>query len=461
MKLPDTWHIVWHYMLTLYRQRWVLRDRRRLEAWQEKRIRRQVRSVRAQSAFYRAWWAERPEDAWRSYPVIDKSVMMEHLDQLNTARIGKQEAMELAVEAERTREFTPTIGEVTVGLSSGTSGHRGLFLVSRRERLAWAGTVLAKILPGPLLGRHRIAFFLRANSNLYGSVGSRRIQFQFYDLLDPIEEHVARLCGQQPSLLVAPASMLRLLADMKRAGRLPLHPQKLVSVAEVLDPLDRRIIEGAFGQPVHQVYQCTEGFLAATCAHGTLHLNEDIVYVQKEYVDRDAGRFVPILTDFSRTTQPIVRYRLNDLLTERREPCPCGSPLTAIERIEGRCDDIFAFRAAGGDRLIPIFPDFITRALLAASPEITAYHAVLHAPDRLVVALEIDDTCRDAAQAAVVKSLQALCERTGTVLPAVDFEAYRHVSGERKLRRVERRFTLDSEWVLECNKEREGKCALG
>lgn len=48
---------------------------------------------------------------------------------------------------------------MTVGLSSGTSGNRGLFLVSEREQDAWTGTVLAKLLPGGLWRKARIAFF--------------------------------------------------------------------------------------------------------------------------------------------------------------------------------------------------------------------------------------------------------------------------------------------------------------
>ncbi len=65
-----------------------------------------------------------------------------------------------------------------------------------------------------------------------------------------------------------------------------------------------------------------------------MHLNEDIVHIQKEYLDEQSRRFVPIITDFSRTSQPIIRYRLNDILTEADKPCLCGSPYTAIERIE-------------------------------------------------------------------------------------------------------------------------------
>ncbi len=63
---------------------------------------------------------------------------------------------------------------------------------------------------------------------------------------------------------------------------------------------------------------------------------------KKEYLDD--SRFYPIITDFKRTSQPIYRYRLNDILVEEKSPCPCGSVFTRIAKIEGRSDDIFYFK---------------------------------------------------------------------------------------------------------------------
>lgn len=438
--------IVYRYLLTRHIRRWA--DREALERWQEKRVLAHLRNVRRLSAFYRELWGDKPLADWRRFPVIDKLVMMEHFDRLNTAGIRKAEAFELALRAERTRDFTPTIGGVTIGLSSGTSGSRGLFVVSPAERRAWAGAVLAKVLPGSIADRQRIAFFLRADSNLYGTVGGGRLQFAFYDLLAPLRHHLDRLAEQQPSLLVAPPSMLRLLADERRAGRLSIRPGRIVSVAEVLDPLDRTAIEEAFGHSPHQVYQCTEGFLGATCACGTLHLNEDIVFVQKEYVDRGLRKFVPIITDFSRLAQPIVRYRLDDVLTERERPCPCGSPFTALESIEGRCDDLFYLPAREGGGWVRVFPDFIARAVMAASANIEAYRVVLHAPDRMEIGLRAPEPLQREIRGRVAAALTELCERVGGRTPRFEFADYAFTPGGRKLRRVERRFVLDPETRL-------------
>lgn len=441
MKAADRLPILYRYWLTRYGRKF--KDRASLVHWQQSLVERHLAEVRRKSPFYDQLWEGRSLKDWRDFPIIDKAVMMEQFDRLNTAGIRKVEAFALALKSERTRDFAPTIGGVTIGLSSGTSGNRGLFVVSRSERRAWAGAVLAKVLPGSIAGQHRIAFFLRANSNLYGTVGSRRLQFAFYDLLDPFERHMERLAEQRPSLLVAPPSMLRLIAERQAEGALRLAPNKIVSVAEVLEPLDRRVIEAAFGQPVHQVYQCTEGFLGATCAYGTMHLNEDIVCVQKEYIDREQRKFVPIVTDFSRLAQPIVRYRLNDLLTERGQPCPCGSPLLAVESIDGRCDDLFYFPEVQGSGRVPVFPDNLSRAVLTASGAVEQYRLVQHAPDRLEIALQAPETERETARRAVAAELEWLFRRKGCRAPAFDFTEYVPPSVGRKLRRVERRFDFE------------------
>ncbi|MFD1907453.1 hypothetical protein ACFSQ7_31160 [Paenibacillus rhizoplanae] len=117
---------------------------------------------------------------------------------------------------------------------------------------------------------------------MYESVKQGRLQFRYFDLLEPLPQLLTRMKEYQPDIWIAPPSMLRLLAEAQQSGDMNLHPRRIIAVAEVLDPLDRQQIEQTFRQKVHQAYQCTEGFLGATCSHGTLHLNEDIVHIEKK-----------------------------------------------------------------------------------------------------------------------------------------------------------------------------------
>jgi putative adenylate-forming enzyme len=260
-----------------------------------------------------------------------------------------EQALGTALQAERSRNFKPTLpGGLTVGLSSGTTGRRGVFLVSPRERQRWAGAMLARLLSGasvarllnPLAPPLRVAFLLRANSNLYTTVQSRRLRFVFCDLLQPWGEQLQQLNALQPDLLIAPASVLQVLARAQQQAALRIRPSQVISVAEVLEPDDAALIRQVWHVPAAQVYQCTEGFLGYTCEAGHLHLNEEWLHIETAWLDAERTRFQPIVTDFSRSAQAFVRYRLDDVLHLAPGPCDCGRVSRRLVSIEGRSDDL-------------------------------------------------------------------------------------------------------------------------
>ena len=226
----------------------------------------------------------------KNYPIINKSIFMDRFDSINTRGIKRDEAFDLALKAEKSRDFAPMIDSVTIGLSSGTSGNRGVFLATEAERAQWVACVLDRVI-GFSLKKRSVAFFLRANSNLYDSVKSKVLRFEFFDLLQELEVQVPKLNALNPTILVAQPSLLIELAKKQEAGELHIHPKKIISVAEVLYPEDAAYLKSVFGQIIHQVYQCTEGLLAATCEHGTLHFNEDFLIIEKKYIDGDKKRF--------------------------------------------------------------------------------------------------------------------------------------------------------------------------
>ena len=400
-------------------------SRKKLEAYQQKKLKKHLEFVTEKSAFYRKYKGHELKD----FPMIDKGIMMENFDTINTVGIKKEEALEFAVNAERTREFGDKLKNITVGLSSGTSHSRGAFLVEKTETEKWAGFVLAKFLPHGILGKYKIAFFMRANSNLYQSVGSKNIRFEFYDIYADMDKNIEKLEKNGADILVAQPSALLMIAAALDEKKINIHPETVISIAEVLEKEDEERIKKSFGTDViHQVYQCTEGCLATTCKYGTLHLNEDIVFIEKEYIDKN--RFIPIITDFERTSQPIIRYRLNDVLVEKKEKCRCGSACTALEKIEGREDDVFIFH--GEEKEIKIFPDFIRRCILF-SGNISDYRIVQQADGSISIYADIDDKMKEK----VTGEFKKLAEDNGFKLPEIRFEKYAY-DKNRKLKRVER-----------------------
>jgi phenylacetate-CoA ligase len=408
--------IVGHFVRA--RWRWAHLRGAALERYQDRRARKIVAYARAHSPFYRAHWAGHRLQDWRALPTVDKQLMMAHFEDFNTRGISRGAALDVALRAERERDFQPTLGGLTIGLSSGTSGHRGLFIAAPHEQAAWAGTILARTLH-TLRGRLRVAFFLRSNSNLYERVGGRLIQFRYFDLMLELADAVAQLNAFQPNVLIGPPSLLGFLAASAARGELHIHPTRLISVAEVLEPHDRAQISAAFGAPVEQIYQSTEGLLAVSCAAGSLHIQEDIVALQLEPLPADPTRVMPIVTDLWRTTQPIIRYCLNDVLQIDPRPCACGSTFRVISAIEGRSDDVCYFEAdAGGAR--PFFPDTIRRMILLASAQILDYQAVQARCGELHICLVVPDgTPFDAITQAVHASVAATVAQYGCRPPIV------------------------------------------
>lgn len=304
------------------------------------------------------------------FPIMNKSSFMRNFNEINTRKLDINKVMDIAIKAENTRDFSSNINDISVGLSSGTSGNRGIFLASENERALWVANILVRVI-GISLRKRKVAFFLRANNNLYESVKSNLLEFNYFDLLDSFSSHVVRLKEVKPTIIVAQPSMLIQLAEEKLKGNLNINPKQIISVAEVLYDSDKIFIEKAFDLKISEVYQCTEGFLASTCSEGYLHFHEDFLVIEKKYIDSDKERFHPIITDLCRTTQPVIRYELNDIIHEKKD-CKCNLNTMAIERIEGRSDDVLEFLDSNSSK-VKIFPDFFRRSIILSDDSILDY----------------------------------------------------------------------------------------
>ncbi|WP_298702301.1 cell division protein FtsA [uncultured Brevundimonas sp.] len=277
------------------------------------------------------------------YPVVRPEALRDGFDDWNTLGLTRSEteAAALAGETGGSGEVRPGI---VAGFSSGSSGRPGLFVTSAAERAGWVGHILARLLPADTLLRPtRIALCLRADNRLYGDVErAGPIRFLFVGLDVPAPERFERLRAFAPDVLIAPTQVL---ADLARRTDKPWPLHRLFYGAEPMGEAERGWITTALGARPDPIYQATEGFLGAACPLGALHLNEDVLIIEREPVP-GTNRFLPIVTDLRRTTQPMIRIRLPDLLEPLAAPCPCGSPLTAVHSVEGRLDDLWRWPGA-------------------------------------------------------------------------------------------------------------------
>lgn len=394
-----------------------LRSRAAIERHQRRACARLVADARLSVPFYRDK-GPRFEDM----PVVDKALQQNRFHLFNRPGIRLEEVVE-ALAAGR-----DTVRGCFVGQSTGTSGNRGRFVISPAERFAWLGTIVAKAVPGALIRRQRVALALPGFSTLYRSASSgSRIRLAFFDLTLGIESWKADFARFAPEVAVAPPKVLRRLAEEGLLGG--VEP---FSGAEVLDPIDREIVEQASGRRVREIYMATEGLFGVGCPLGTLHLAEDVVRFEWESV-AGSPLVIPIVTDMVRRVQPMIRYRMNDLLELSAAPCPCGSLFQAVARIHGRTDDLFEFDTRHKRTIVT--PDVLRNAVVDSDARIRDYRIVQKADGS--VSVELDETLPDSVHAAVRRALEHAFARLGAQ-PPVTTKRGITPRFDRKLRRVER-----------------------
>jgi putative adenylate-forming enzyme len=211
----------------------------------------------------------------------------------------------------------------------------------------------------------------------------------------------------------------------------------------VLDPPDRSIIERHFGVTPGEIYMATEGLLGVSCQYGTLHLAEDIVHFEFEPVGDQSDLVTPIVTDFTRRSQIMARYRLNDILRLAHHRCRCGSALQAVSEIIGRCDDVFLLPDPGlAGAAITLTPDVLRNAVLTSDRTIDDFRVRQVGANQIDVVLpeSIAPLVGERARREVIRT----CNRAGAH-PEVTL---RHetllAQSDTKLRRIENRWKPDA-----------------
>jgi putative adenylate-forming enzyme len=412
-----------HAALAFWRTRRLahrLRTRADVTAWQHRQLERFLATAIRKVAFYAPLGATRLDQL----PIIDKSILLANFDRLNIKGLTRDQ-----VRAALDRHETHAAGLI-IGQSTGTSGNRGLLAISEAERFTWLGVMLAKTLPDFPRVRHRVALVSNGHSQLYASATAvGRLAIRFFDLAIGVDCWREELRDYAPDTLIAPPKVLRALAE---AGG--LHPAHVFSGSEVLDPLDRAIIESGFGVRVREIYMATEGLFGVACTEGVLHLAEEFVAFEWAPIDGSPGLANPIITDFTRRAQIMARYQMNDLLRLSDTPCRCGSPLQAVTAVEGRQDDVFHLCAGSGRGLILVTPDVIRNAVVDADRRIQDFRVVQTGADSIDLALDAA-LAPEAARAAGASLTRAL-QRAGVAEVGITLKSGWEPSREHKLRRV-------------------------
>ncbi len=343
------------------REHWT---RERLEEYQAHALSQLREYVYEHSPFYRQFHhglMDRPLD---ELPVLTKTMMMEHFDDLVTDRAIHLE--DIRTHMNPLQADQRYLDHYWVTATSGSTGQPGIFLFNRAE---WA-TVIASFARGQEWGGLKVDLRHRRKMAMVSSTASLHMSFRVgltvqspwistlrLAAAEPLPIIVQQLNDFQPDIFIAYASMARILAEEQHAGRLRIKPTVIFTSSEVLTEETRRRVEDAWGKVLFNEYAATEsgGLAAEQHDHRGLYLFEDLVIF--EVVDAE-NRPVPpgvygdkvLLTALFKRTQPLIRYELHDSVRLASEPPISKSPFALIDGIQGRTEDILYLPGlAGGE----------------------------------------------------------------------------------------------------------------
>jgi putative adenylate-forming enzyme len=405
-------------------ERWT---RPQLEAYQVEALSRLREYAYTRSPFYRQFHAGQTDRPLHELPVLTKVTMMEQFDELVTDRAVHLE--DVRAHIHRDTEGRRFLGRYRVNATSGSSGQPGLFLFDPAEWLAilasfaraheWAGAKVS------LTHRMKMASVASISPwHMSAQVGAAVKSWWMPALrlaaTEPLPEIVRQLNDWQPEMLVAYASMLRILANEQLAGRLRIHPYLIFVSSEVLTEETRQLVKAAWDHAPFNEYATTEtgGLAAEYGSGGQMVLFEDLAIV--EIVD-ELNRPVPpgvygdkvlVTTLFSRT-QPLIRYQLNDRVRLAAGPTPLTLPFARIDDIQGRVEDILYLPGVAG-REVAIHPLAFHQIL---DPLLVTGWQVHQEVDGLNVLLS--GTTNGTTEQRLVDSLSQVLAVKGVIVPAI------------------------------------------
>jgi len=419
-----------------------------IKKYQLKKVRNIVKYAYNNSKFFHNLYKGYNLDDIASLPTINKKIMMDNLTDYNTVGLNKEELINFCLETERTRDFSKRFNNINIGMSSGTSGNKGIIITTKREENYLRAAFFSRFsfIKGEKLN---LAFILRVtvpafNINKFGH------RLTYISQLNPIEKVVSQLNELQPNIVSAPPSMLYILAKEKEGNRLNINPKKLISYAEILYPEVKQTLINTFNCPTHEIYQCSEGSIAISCNEGSLHINEDLVALELLNAD---GTPTPIskpcqkliITDLHKTSQPVIRYELNDLITISPKKCKCGSSFRVIESVQGRSDDLFIGEVKTNKTFQYIFPDYISRSIITASEDIEEYQAIQKTIDKVLIRILVNEKAnKDNIISLIIKNIKNVFSSYNCVEPEIEilFEKPIKNVNSFKLIRIHREFNI-------------------
>lgn len=115
--------------------------------------------------------------------------------------------------------------------------------------------------------------------------------------------------------------------------------------SEKLSPEMRATFQRVYGCKTFDAWGSVESCgIVSECEHGRLHISPDVAILEFLYPNTGQaaapGQLAEVVcTGLLNFDQPLIRYRIGDLMRLSAETCPCGREMPVIQEIVGRMED--------------------------------------------------------------------------------------------------------------------------
>lgn len=262
---------------------------------------------------------------------------------------------------------------VRVHASSGTTGKRKVLCYTAKDIDVWANMFARCYELAGLTTKDRVQ--LAVGYGLWtAGVGFQAGCERFGAMALPLgpanaDMHCEMLVDMGTTVFCSTASMALLMAEeiQQRDLRSKIQVKKIIMGAERHSQAMRARIQDLMGvEHIFDIYGMTELYGPGTgldCQfHNGIHYWADLFIF--EVLDPLTLKPVPagqegelVVTTLRKEGSPLIRYRTHDITRLLDGECPCGTPFPRHDRILGRTDDMFIYRA------VNIYPSQIDHLL--------------------------------------------------------------------------------------------------
>ncbi|MFP4621696.1 MAG: AMP-binding protein [Bacteroidales bacterium] len=329
----------------------VHKDRHSVLRQREARLRRLLKYAFRHSDFYRKYYADHGINSGdlgniniNHLPVIDKKMMMDHFDDFLVAGKLTKRRVEDFLESTSAPDNT-LYDKYHVIHSSGTTGEVGYFVYNPRE-WDFIKAISLRIFPHFGLKPKSYAFIGVADGHYAGVSlflsplhSPESFVYRDYLVLDinyPLEQYLDVLNRLNPAVITGYPTGVGMLAEMQKSGKLSVSPQALVCGGEPLTPETEKLIHEVWECQLINYYASSESLIMGVERADLkgFYLFDDVNYI--EFRDDHI-----LLTNLYNYTQPLIRYRMDDVLVPQGE----GDiwPFTRIKHVIGRREELLWF----------------------------------------------------------------------------------------------------------------------